>query len=133
MKLLRGTLVLLVVSLIFSGTIVFSSNHGFTGVTLPSLSGTYNSPDIVKSNSTLQKVKKISATSNLTGGEVAVEGRVGLKSGTSSYLYSSWTTLPKGSWTTIEDSEGTGTYRLQLRAAKSFVNKCTFYGNWQYE
>lgn len=133
MKSLKLLLFFLVVSLVFSGTLVAASSHGFTGITLPALASKYNSSDKVKSDSTAQKVKKTSATSNLTGGEVAVEGRIGLKSGTSSYTYSGWETLTKGSWISFDDTDEAGTYRLQLKTVKSFVNKCTFYGTWWYE
>ena len=134
MKVIRAMFAMMIISLIFSGVMVAASSHGFTGITLPALAGEYNSPDKVKSDSSVQKVSKTSATSNLTGGEVAVEGRVGLKSGTSSYSYGSWVTLTKGDWTSMTNASGqSGTFRLQLQTKKSFVNKCTFYGAWWYE
>lgn len=133
MKSLKIMSFLLIISLIFSGTLVAASSHGFTGITLPSLADVYSSSDKTKSDSTVQKVKKTSATSNLTGGEVAVEGRIGLKNGTSSYLYSDWKTLTKGSWISIPDTGQSGTFRLQLKTVKKFFNNCTFYGVWWYE
>lgn len=133
MKSLKVILVLLITSLIFSGTFVVASSHAFIGITLPAFAGKYSSPDKIKRDSTIQKVKKTSATSNLTGGEVAVEGRIGLKTGSSSYLYSDWKTLPKGNWVNIPNTGQSGTFRLQLKTAESFINKSTFYGNWWYE
>lgn len=83
MKYLKALFFILIVSLIFSGSLVMGYSHGFIGIKLEALSKIYNSPEMVKTISSDQKVKKISATSDATGGEIAVRGRVCLKSGTS--------------------------------------------------
>lgn len=133
MKFFKVLFFILIVSLIFSGSLVMGYSHGFTGIKLEALSKIYNSPEMVKTISSDQKVKKISATSDVTGGEVAVEGRVCLKSGTSICSYSSWEDLPKGKWVEINKTNELGTYKLQLHTKRSFLNASTFYGTWWYD
>lgn len=134
MKILKLLFIIIVISFVGTTTIILADySHSFTGITLPNFSKYYNSPDMLKSDASVQKVKKLTAVDKLSGNDMAVMGLVERKSG-SAYIKGTEYDLVTNKFVEMGyGSQQSGTFRLKLRAKNSFLTEGRFTGIWQYE
>ncbi|MBS7020855.1 MAG: hypothetical protein KH135_03160 [Firmicutes bacterium] len=129
MKYLKYTCIAFIASLALSCAGVNALVVGLYNVQIPILGNIWTSGIETKQNWGIQEVMKTDATDNVSGDGRVILARTYEMTGGGNY--SSWITVPKGSWANWGNyNADKDQYRLQLKSQKNLITTASFYGNW---